>query len=428
MRDSSITQPNASTWLIEDMVAAVRDGSVRIPEFQRPLRWQWQDVRRLFDSILRGYPIGSLLLWARAAPEATLRLGALELEAPALENAFWVVDGQQRIVSLANALSDEGAKDPRFSLNYDLREHQFERPTNDGDPLSLPLPVLFDLRRLLRWFAERPEAMDYLDEASRVAKAIRQYTVPAYTVKQDDETVLRDIFDRMNNYGRRLSRAEVFSALHSGAQGSGPPRNFGEIAEHLDARLGFGKLDEDTVLRALLARRGPDVTREIRDEFSGRPREFSDETREDAYRGVEDALGRALEFLAQDARVPHLGFLPYRYLLVVLARFFAHHPKPELRNRELLRRWFWRAALIGPAVARGVYTSAMRTLGACVVPGDESGSVQKLLLALQDRVAVSTWRILPKCAGSIPTTSTADRSKRSQTSSIVVTTYNHSRR
>lgn len=385
MSDPSLTQPNATTFLIEELVALVREGRVRVPEFQRPLRWQWEDVRRLFDSILRGYPIGSMLFWARQAPAATVRLGALSVNAPALMDALWVIDGQQRITSLANALSDAGSADPRFALAYDLRARKLDRPSVD-EPYRLPLPVLFDLQRLLKWFASRPDAAEYLDEATRVAKAIRQYTAPAYIVKQEDEAVLRDIFDRMNNYGRRLSRAEVFTALHSAQESSGPPRTLTDIAEHLDARFGFGLLDEDTVLRAFLARRGADVTREIRVEFDRTrvAREFPDETPEDANRGAEAALERVLSFLQEDAHVPHLAFLPYRYLLVVLARFFAHHPDPAQRNRDLLRRWFWRAAIVGPSVARGAYTSAMRTLASCIVPDDETRSVESLLTAISN--------------------------------------------
>jgi len=36
-------------------------GHVRVPSFQRGLRWEASDVQDLFDSIYRGYPIGSLL-------------------------------------------------------------------------------------------------------------------------------------------------------------------------------------------------------------------------------------------------------------------------------------------------------------------------------------------------------------------------------
>ncbi|WP_407635669.1 DUF262 domain-containing protein [Lamprocystis purpurea] len=57
-----------------------------MPEFQRPLRWQWEDVRRLFDSIVKGYPIGNLLLWIRPAPQATIHLGELHIPARQFED------------------------------------------------------------------------------------------------------------------------------------------------------------------------------------------------------------------------------------------------------------------------------------------------------------------------------------------------------
>lgn len=380
MVEQAITQPNATTYLLEDILTEVARGRVRIPDFQRQFRWQWEDARRLLESIVRGYPIGSLLLWARPAEQQSMRLGALHIDAPAVDEALWVVDGQQRLTSLANALNDAGVADSRFSFAYQLPEKKFARVV-EGEAHSVPLPVIFDLQRLLRWFASHPESADHFDEATRIAKAIRQYSIPAYIVKQRDEATLRDIFDRMNNYGKRLTRAEVFSALHSGHRGSGPPRTLSEIVEHVDSERGFGQLDEDTVLRAVLARRGADVTREIRVEFDSSrvSREFANETPDEAYVGGDEALLRAVAFLQDDAGVPHFGFLPYRYLLVVLTRFFAHFPDAAPRNRQLLRRWFWRAATAGPLIAKGSWTGAMGLLSTRVRPGDESGSVQGLL-------------------------------------------------
>lgn len=107
MVGSKIT--NAKTFPLEDLVGEVLSGYIRIPDFQRIFRWQWEDVKRLMDSIVRGYPIGSLLLWARPALEDTLKIGALEIKAPSLDEARWVVDGQQRLTSLANALNDDGS-------------------------------------------------------------------------------------------------------------------------------------------------------------------------------------------------------------------------------------------------------------------------------------------------------------------------------
>ena len=136
---------------MEDLVGHVWRGDIRIPHFQRDFRWAWEDVRRLFDSILRGYPVGSLLLWTRSAPAARLRLGALEIEAPESQNAYWVVDGQQRLTALANALSPAGQDDPRFALAYNLRTQELVKPPQSHDAHMVPLPELFNLQNILKW-------------------------------------------------------------------------------------------------------------------------------------------------------------------------------------------------------------------------------------------------------------------------------------
>lgn len=391
MTNQSISQPAARTFSVVDLVAAAIEGRIRIPEFQRPLRWQWEDVRRLFDSIVKGYPIGNLLLWKRPAPAADIRLGGLRLQAREFDEGWWVVDGQQRLTSLASALSETGGRDERFALAYDLRGKKFVRPTSrEEDGYIIPLPILFDLQRLIRWFTkDHQDASEKLDEASRVTRAIREYQVPAYLVDQNDEAVLRDIFDRLNNYGKRLSRAEVFSALHPGQASSVEPfSHFQQIAESIHGERGFGIVDDDTVLRAVLARRDADVTRDIRVEFSNRtrkPRDFGEEAPEKAYRQGELALSRAVAFLQEDAGVPHFAFLPYRYLLVVLTRFFAHFPEPNPRNRILLRRWFWRAALIGPGPFSSSWTNAIGNLSNRITKNDEIGTIQRLLSAPIDQ-------------------------------------------
>lgn len=384
MSNNSISQPTARTFSVVDLVTETLEGRIRIPEFQRPLRWQWEDVRRLFDSIIRGYPIGNLLIWKRKAFSANVKLGGLQINAREFDEGWWIVDGQQRLTSLANALCVTETQDDRFLLAYDLNNGVLVRPGKIEDGYIVPLPVLYDLTKLIHWFTkDHPEASEKLDEAARITKIIREYSVPAYIVDRSDEATLRDIFDRMNNYGRRLSLAEVFSALHPGekVEGGGGISVFQRISESIHAERGFGIIDDDTVMRSVLARRGGNIARDIRVEFSEnvRERDFSHDTPEDAYQNGKYALLRAIEFLQEDAGVPHFSFLVYRYLLVVLVRFFALFPEPQPRNRELLRRWFWRAVMIGPAVFSSSWTVAGRTLAMRIVANDEVGSVSRLL-------------------------------------------------
>jgi hypothetical protein len=373
----------ARTFDLAELVDLARDGRIRVPHFQRDFRWESKDVRRLFDSIIKGYPIGSLLLWRRPAPEDKIRLGALTLDVPARQDALWVVDGQQRLTSLVNALSTEAADDPRFTLSFDLRKMNFSGPRSVDPGTSLPLPSIFDIRRLLDWFNDHPEMRDDASAANDIAAKLRKYTIPSYIVDSEEISVLQDIFDRMNNYGKRLSRAEVFSALYAPQESRiRDELTISRVAEECDDATGFGRIDDDTVLRIILARRGPDVTREIRNEFNEGRRgrvDFPMESREDAYSSGAAALVRAVSFLQEEASVPHWTFLPYRYLLVVLARYLAHFPNPDQQNRLLLRRWFWRTALVGLETFKGNSTGAMDQLCGRISPGEESRSVQDLL-------------------------------------------------
>ncbi|MFE7479245.1 DUF262 domain-containing protein [Streptomyces sp. NPDC057552] len=383
-------QPTATTYELGDLIPLAWGGRIRVPHFQRDFRWQSQDVLRLFDSIVKGYPIGNLLLWVRRQQPEKFMLGKLRLTAPAHDESLWVVDGQQRLTSLANALSPDGHPYKPFNVYYDLAAKEFLESPPSREPHHIALPILFDLKKLLTWFrTDGLTASEYFDEAERVATALRQYKVPAYLVRQDDRAVLTDIFDRMNNFGRKLNRGEIFSALYSGEEKGADERlTLAKISDNVAARTGFGSIDIGTVLASVLARRGPDPMRDIRVEFSLTGRrtqsEFPDEDEPTAFSQGEEALVRAVNFLIEEAGVPHISLLPYRALLVTLTRFFAHFPNPKPNNLRLLRRLYWRLSLVGPMVFRGSFTQFSRTLGGKIKPGDEEGSLHAMLATISD--------------------------------------------
>lgn len=370
-------RPSATTFDVEDLVGMAWRGEIRIPHFQRDFRWGWEDARRFFDSILRGYPVGNLLLWAKAAPAGNVRLGALEIEAPEYQAGYWVVDGQQRLTTLANVLSPAGHKDPRFSISYNLRSEELVRPTTGYEGHVVPLHILFNLQELLKWFSADQQLGDYLDRATAITRALRQFEIPAYLVQEEDVTILQDIFDRMNNYGKRLTRSEVFAALNA-PDGQTDSLTFEGIAAQIDADLSFGPIDSNTILASILSRRGPDVRREIRTEFASK----SDEGRDAAYSSGAKALRRAVSFLQENVGIPHVSFLPYQYLLVVLSRFFSYEGEVSDRDLSLLARWFWQAALVGPENFRGGTPNAAYLLCNRIDLGDPSKSVQQLLDAV----------------------------------------------
>ncbi len=48
---------------ISYLLNEIKDGQIVLPDLQRDFVWDNNQIRMLFDSIMRGYPFGSILLW-----------------------------------------------------------------------------------------------------------------------------------------------------------------------------------------------------------------------------------------------------------------------------------------------------------------------------------------------------------------------------
>ncbi len=322
-------RPRAEARTIEDLVEEAKKGRIRIPRFQRGLKWEPKDGLLLFDSIYRGYPIGTLLFWETRAEAEQVRFGSVVLDAGARVDAWWVVDGQQRLTTLVRNLV--GDQPDEFSLWFNLDDETFVRASEARADARryLPLHEALDTERLHEWVAASDLTADRRKTAFRLNRRIRQYSVPAYVVETDDEKILRRIFERTNASGKALDRADVFDALH-GARGSEEPGDFTALAKVL-ANHGFGDLEERILYRALLAIHG-------RDAVGGDvPTAFVDAAA--AYARTAKAMSAAIVFLTTHAGIAHASLLPYKQPLVALAKFFDRHPQASARSLDLLSRW-----------------------------------------------------------------------------------------
>ena len=377
--DEAQALSTSQSYSIAGLRDLVRAGRLRVPQFQRSFRWERRDVLNLVDSVLRGYPIGSLLLWKREARAERLRIGALDIEAGQMPDALWVVDGQQRVTSLVNVVDPVGSHDPRFALGYALRERKVVPLREPAPPLVVPLPDLFDLGRALAWLRDNPDGTDFAPHIQEIAGRLAGVSVPATIMEDADEQVLREVFDRINNRGKKLNAAEIFDAIHGGPDAG---LTTSGIAAHVDEQTHFGVLANKVVVQALLVRRHTDITRDVHGEFAPSRRlvsDFPSESEKDAYAATERALATAVRFLQEQCGIPHMTFLPFRFQLLVLARFFALFPEPHDRNLELLRRWFWRTSIGADELGINGSQTDLRDMAACLAPGEESASVQRLL-------------------------------------------------
>ncbi len=380
----SVTKPEVTRIRPPDLIERVREGRIRLPRFQRPFRWEPKDVEQLFDSVLRGYPIGNLLMWERSAPAEQMTIGHLRIQAPADDRAWWVVDGQQRLTGLVGALtSDAETTDPRFRIYYDLAVGEFTSLSRSRRPQEhqLPVAVAVDNRELLRWQRDRPWLNDaQFEQCDALSTAIRQYEIPVYIVQGDDEEALKNIFDRMNTFGKRMTRVEVFNALHSVSEDRSPS-DLGSLGA-TSVAAGFGAVPQQLLMQCVMASREGRTDREFRNEFK------DEDDRHEAFSRAERALDQAIAFLRETVGVPHIRLLPYSLFLPVLVRFATLFGTPEGRAAELLRRWVWRGSTV--QVAPQGNTAALRNFAAAVAD-DPVGSAAGLLDLLPRRPGDRLW-------------------------------------
>ena len=89
---------------VAKLVDQFMDGDIQLPEMQRKYVWTREKVRALVDSIYKGYPSGSILLWETDAEVPTHESAAVNASR-GTERPTLLLDGQQRITSLAAVIT-----------------------------------------------------------------------------------------------------------------------------------------------------------------------------------------------------------------------------------------------------------------------------------------------------------------------------------
>lgn len=131
---------------ISTLVDMYERGELRLPEIQRHYVWRAPRVRDLLDSLYRGYPSGSILMWETDEAVPT-REFAIEQNSSAFAGRKLLLDGQQRLTSLTAVLRGKlievrGRKKP-IDILFNL-EHPDGPPAEaleveaDEDPVATP--------------------------------------------------------------------------------------------------------------------------------------------------------------------------------------------------------------------------------------------------------------------------------------------------
>ncbi|MCY4170280.1 MAG: DUF262 domain-containing protein [Bacteroidetes bacterium] len=347
---------NPETIFLGKLIKKIVEGKVRIPKFQRPFVWKQQDIISLLDSVYKGYPIGSILIWETGESiECSSSIGPIDIVSRPNGSLSYILDGQQRITSLVGALTlNENSKQVHSGIDwrvyFDLENPNFMRtPRGELNPQYFPLNKLLETSKFLT-AARAIETIDdtnkkhqWLSAADNLANSFRDYQLPIVSIQEANLSGVVTVFTRLNRTGRKISPDQMISAL-TYREGKF------HLAEELDkyedelVSKGFCGLKRIFLLRSILAALDEDIYAKdwadlvVKEEIQAR----LPESCESAMKGINGALN-FLEGLG----VISDRILPYGLQLVLLGEFFRLCDNPSQEIRELLERWFWVTSFTG---------------------------------------------------------------------------------
>lgn len=343
-------QPENSSKKYEQLFQEIDSGRIKLPMFQRDFVWDKERSARLIDSILKGYPIGTFILWnTRETLRTVKNIGNHPLpQLPKGDYAQLVLDGQQRMTSLyairkGIRLTHDGKevdyKDIYINLDKSLAQDQVVTTRSDAGGTFISVHELLSgspLALFNKFPGKRNEIESY-------KVRLTAFDFPTITIRDYPVAVACDVFARINTGGKSLTVFEIMAAMTYDEK-----RNFdlslkcdalirgGHGVVNCLAKSGFETIPDAVILQTVAAIvrrsvRGKEILAISRDEFIN------------AWDDAQAAIFSAVDFIRGSLGIHASQLLPYPALIIPISLFFHlnANKKPKVVQVRRLRQFFY---------------------------------------------------------------------------------------
>lgn len=374
---------------VRELVDKVQRGELALPEMQRRYVWPATRVRDLLDSLYRGYPSGTILVWETDEDIKNRELAVKSTKNPTTSQVLLLLDGQQRVTSLTAVLSGE-------PVNVRNHKKPIEILFNLEHPEGPPIEIIeFDEDDVSKEFEEiENEELAENDIQEEMKK--RTFVVSSSSLKNNPIWVsVSDVFkktdsqilkllginsddNRWDKYAERLQRLKKIADYPYSMQILNKNLSYEEVTEIFVRvnSLGIKLRGSDLALAQITSRwkgfmeKVEDFSKEFGDDenyiiesglpvrmmviFATKQSRFktvgklSKERLEDSWKTATDGLRFVVNFLRSNAKIDNLSFISSPFLLIPIA-VYAINNKEELSPTEVkkLLKWFYLAHMRG---------------------------------------------------------------------------------
>ena len=346
------SQPKPDSKKYTDLISEIEKGQIKVPKFQRNFVWSLDKTAKLLDSILKGYPIGTFILWETNERLNDIKnIGNLELpKVPEGSKVQYVLEGQQRITSLyaaflAAKIQKEGEKKVTdYGEIYVNLEGDIE---NNDDQIVVPEKpetVHISLNKLLTSkFSEHREnyPIEYMDKIQNFKETFSTYDFSTVVLRKEDIDSAIEVFTRINTGGQTLTLFEIMSAkTFDEDQNFDMAEKFQKLIKDLEG-IKYDAISSSVILSllGLILSKNKECKRKV-------ILQLDKQKIIDVWEDVISSLKDSVDYFRSVYRIPVSAILPYDSMLVPFAYFFYNQKeKPKGDQIKFLEEFFWRIAL-----------------------------------------------------------------------------------
>lgn len=227
---------------VKNLVDDVRIGKIGLPDLQRPFVWKDNKVRDLFDSMLRGYPIGYVMLWESPVDYEEKKSSIGGNKKIYEEPKELVIDGQQRLTALVAAMygikvRDKNYEENEIKISYNPLTREFAVWTTPIDRDQEWVSKISDVflakesnsftkfrRAYINGLNDArskkgepelsDEELDLIEDNLNDLLGLEDFSLPTLEISVNaDEQDVADIFVRVNSGGQTLTENNFIQTL-----------------------------------------------------------------------------------------------------------------------------------------------------------------------------------------------------------------------
>ncbi|WRB89387.1 DUF262 domain-containing HNH endonuclease family protein [Helicobacter pylori] len=334
-------------------------------------------IEQLFDSILRGYPIGSFLFWklqkediAKSEEQDSDKLNfqlyqfitnyderkphneKIRIEEIRRDDLYIVLDGQQRLTSLYIGLkgtrtlkkkkarndNPNAYEEKRLYLNLKHQpnmdnpedNYQFEfhakTPENDKEHWWFKVGDILELKSVVNYTREHNLGNEESELLETLNKAFHdKQLISFFEETEKNLNKVLNIFIRVNSGGVKLSYSDLLMSILTASFSSDIREKMNELVDALKDE-GFPNVEQDQVLKTCLLLIGKDTIFELKNFNKKNIKEI-----EENWEKITESIYNAAKLLETFGYVKYLGSA---YFLSSLAYFYFLNPKRMDKNDE----------------------------------------------------------------------------------------------